>query len=65
MSERVDDIHFNMPEQDVILLTYALTDYRGIFKKECETGRRLDKIIRILDLAIDHKFLSPEKKEEQ
>lgn len=64
MAEKVDDIHFNMPKEDVILLKYALADYRGLFKEDCKTGRRLDNIIKILDLATDKTFLAA-KKEEQ
>lgn len=64
--ENVDNIHFNMPEPDVMLLNIVVKEYRGLFKEECETGRRLDKIINVLDNAINYYyFKSPEKKEKE
>lgn len=66
MSERVDDIHFNMPEEDVTFLYCVLKDYKGIFKKECETYKRCEKIEKVLEIAIHRCFMHPKKiKEEQ
>lgn len=63
--ENEKNIHFNMPEPDVMLLNIVVKEYRGLFKEDCKTGRRLDKIINVLDIAIGHYFKLPEKKEKE
>lgn len=45
-----------LKEKDIKLLEYALTDYRGIFKEDSETGKRLDNIIKILDKTVNYEY---------